>query len=161
MRTTGPRRTTRAQRTRGFTLIELIMVMVISGIILSMGVIRLSGQSIFMAEGESAARRLAADLRHAQSQAIADMKNHYLLFTSDGQKFTEYAIYRVEAGEDVKIEPTRALSDSVAVTGADDRAEFTPGGDALDDYQFGVTSTGRDYTLTVTLATGAVTITEN
>lgn len=148
-------------RRRGLTLVELSFVVLISATLLAVAAIRLGRSSMFVAESERAARRLAADLRYAHSEAIATAKNYYLLFTDGGAKYTAYAIYRVEAGGDVQVEPARVLSDHVALTGSATRAEFEPSGSALAGYTYTVTSPGGTYSITVTLATGAVTIAES
>ena len=148
-----------ARRTRGFTLAELSIVVLIMGIVAAVGIIRLSRASVFMAEGQRVARRLVGDLRYAQSEAITSGKNHYLTFTEGVTKYTDYTIFRVEAGGDVQVEPTRVLPETVAVTGSATRAELTPTGDALASYTYTVTAPpGHSYTIAVVLATGAVTL---
>jgi len=136
------------------------MVIFISTIILTVGVVRLGRLSILVSESERVARTLAADLRFAQSEAITTARNHYLLFTDGGTKYTQYAIYKADPGGDVQVQPARPLADSVAVTGSSTRAEFAPGGDALATYTYTVTSPGRSYSLSVVLATGAVILAE-
>ena len=148
-------------RARGFTLVELLIVIAVSFILLGVGAIRISRASILMATSERVARRLVADLRFAQSRAITDARNHYILFTSNGTKFTQYAIYRAEPTGDVQVLPTRILPEGVALTGSSARAEFTPGGDALAAYSYTVTSPGRSYSISVVMATGAVILQEN
>jgi len=145
-------------RRGGFTLVELVMTLAIMAIALGVCAIRLSRSSVSMAEGERVARTLVADLRMAHSQAITTRKNHYVLFTDGGASYTSYAVYRVEGGGDVQIEPARPLPDTVAVTGSSTRAEFTPTGDAVAACTYLVTCPGWRYTIAVTLATGAVAI---
>ena len=149
-----------SRRTRGFTLIELSIVLLISSILLAVGVIRLSRASVFMAQGERVARRLAADLRYAQSEAIVQAKNHYILFTQGDGKYASYAVYRVEAAGDVQVEPTRVLPDSVALTGTRLRAEFSPLGDALEKCEYTVTAPGLTFEITVLEASGSVLLEE-
>ena len=150
----------RRGRRQGFTLVELMVVIAIMAIVLAVGVFRLSRAGVLMAEGERVARTLVADLRMAHSQAVTESKNHAIVFTDGGSKYTDYTIYRVEAGGDVQVEPTRPLPDTVAVTGSSTRVEFTPGGDALAACTCSVTSPGCQYTITVVLATGAVVLEE-
>ena len=91
----------RRSAARGFTLMELAVTILIMGIALAVGVVRLGSLSVLRSEGQSTARRLVADLRLTQSEAITKVKNHYILFTDGGTKYTQYAIYRVEAGANV------------------------------------------------------------
>jgi len=134
------------------------MVTAITAIAVTVAIIRISPTSVLLSQGQRITHRLVADLRLAQSQALAAGKNHYLLFTSNGLKFTSYAIYRVETGGDVLAEPARTIPDSVALTSPLARAEFTPGGDALAAYTYTLTEPGQTWTISVTLATGAVTL---
>jgi len=135
------------------------MVLAITAIALTVGLIRIGGVSVGLSQGERVATALVADLRYAQSQAIASAKNHYLLFTSNGSKYVSYAIYRVETGGDVQVEPTRVVADSAAITGASNRAEFQPNGTAILDYTYTVTSPGRTFTVSVQALWGNVSLT--
>jgi len=150
----------RLRRRWAFTLLELCLVLLIAGILAAVGIARLGRLSIAMAEGERVARRLVADIRCARSQAITTVTNHYLLFVDGGSGYTSYAVYRVEAGGDVQVEPPRAVADSVSLTGSATRAEFTPQGEALATYSFGVTSPGHSYSITVVAATGTAILEE-
>lgn len=143
-----------------FTLLELVMVIAITAILLGVTAVRLSRESVFMAEGERVARTLVGDLRYTQSEAIARATNHYVLFTDGSSKYTQYALYRVDAGGDVQIEPARVLADAVAVTGNELRAEFSPLGDALKKYEYTVTAPGLEYKITVNETSGTVFLEE-
>ena len=146
--------------TCAFTLIELIMVLVIASVLLGVAAIRLSRGAVFMAEAERAARTLVGDLRVAQSEAMAKASNHYLVFTNGGSKYTGYTVWRSDSGGDVEVGPARQFPDSVAVTGSEPRVGFSPGGDAVTAATYTVTSPDRTYLITVTLATGAVSLEE-
>ena len=135
------------------------MVLAISAIALTVGLIRIGGVSVGMSRGERVATDLAADLRYAQSQAVVTAKNHYLLFTLGLLKFTSYAIYRAETGGDVQVEPTRKIPDTAALTGLLNRAEFQPNGTAVVDYTYTVTSPGRTFTVSVQALWGNVSFT--
>ena len=148
------------RRNSAYTLLEVVFSLLIATIALGIAAIRLSGSSVSVAQGERVARRLVADLRFAQSESIALAQNHYLLFVDGEAKYANYAIYRVETGDDVLVEPERTMPDTVALTGSAIRAEFAPGGDALAGYTYRVTSPGRRWNITVVLATGAVMLRE-
>jgi len=135
------------------------MVLAITAIVLSVGLIRIGGNAVGMSRGERVATDLVADLRYAQSQAIVTAKNHYLLFTLGVLKYTSYAIYRVETGGDVQVEPTRVIPDTAALTGLLNRAEFQPNGTAVLDYTYTVTSPGRTFTVSVQSLWGYVRLT--
>jgi hypothetical protein len=139
-------------------MVEMLMVLLISAILLTVAVVRITRTGAYMAEGERVARTLVADLRFAHSEAITTGKNHYLLFTEGDGGYTFYAAYRVETGGDVAAGPARTVPTGAALVGSAVRAEFTPGGDALSDYTYTATCPGWQYTVTVTLATGAVAL---
>ena len=148
------------RRDSAYTLLEVVFSLLIATIALGVAAIRLSRSSVSVARGERVARRLVADLRFAQSESIALAKNHYLLFVDGEAKYASYAIYRVETGDDVLVEPDRVMPDTVALTGSALRAEFAPGGDALAGYTYRIVSPGRRWNITVVLATGAVMLSE-
>jgi prepilin-type N-terminal cleavage/methylation domain-containing protein len=149
-----------SRRAAGFTLAELTVVVAIMAIVSASALIRITRAGAFMAEGERIAHRLAADLRYTQSLAIQANHLHYLKFGSrvDG-KFPSYSIYWKGDG-DPAVDSVRTIPDCVAVTGADDKVEFNPGGDARKTYTFSITSPGHSYQITVVLATGAVILVE-
>jgi len=144
----------------GVTLAELLVVIFLTTVLLACGVARFGRHAAIISEGERAARLLAADLRMAQSLAIAEATNHCVVFSDGGRKFTAYAVHRVEGGGVEQVGPTRVLPDTVAITGSAARAEFAPGGDALSAYTYRVTSPGARYTIRVVLATGSVALEE-
>lgn len=147
-------------RGAAFTLVELLFVLLIMSILLGVGIFRLSRLSVTAAGCDRATRRLVADLQYARSQAIADGKNYFLLFDDNGTKYTSYTLYRADPGEDVQVEPARTLPDTITLMGTSLRAEFNSMGEALAGYTYTVTSAGRNYSITVVLATGAIALEE-
>ena len=142
----------------GMTLIELLAVVLITGIMSTVLIMRLGLPSIGNPGARAVARRLALDLRHARSLAIAQGVNHYAGFDSSGPALTGYTIYREAGATDVAVESYRAFEKGVTATGAATRAEFEPGGTALAGYSFVVTGPTQSYTVTVIAATGTTTV---
>lgn len=68
------------RRSRGFTLVELVTVVVILGIVATIGAVRFAGPSPFA--GRAAADALAASLRHAQRMAIAQRSPVHVVVTA-------------------------------------------------------------------------------
>jgi prepilin-type N-terminal cleavage/methylation domain-containing protein len=73
----------------GFTVFELIVVMAIIGIAAWIAYPRLSALNEIKLD--SAARRLASDLRYAQSQSIAKRAVHGVLFEPSAGRYTVYS----------------------------------------------------------------------
>ena len=76
---------------QGFTLIEILVVIVLIGIITSMAVINIGGQDD---TEEREARRLAAVLETASREAVIEARELGLILHDDGYRFT-----RLEQGE--------------------------------------------------------------
>ena len=69
----------RASTTRGFTLVELILVMVIAGILAAVAMPRLMGRNSFDSRGFT--DQLAATVRFAQKLAIAQRRDVFVRLT--------------------------------------------------------------------------------
>jgi MSHA pilin protein MshC len=73
---------------RGFTLVELVVVMVLLGILAMVAVPRLSGIGIASFNSMGFADRLIESVRYAQKQAIAKRRNVCITFSSGSASFT-------------------------------------------------------------------------
>ncbi len=129
---------------RGFTLLEMVIVMVLIGLIASIGVPRFLG-SLERAEVKTSAKKIAAAMRSAKTHAIAGKKAVTLVI--DRKKMTVFAIRGTpskegaqdnDSGETQKIAPPIRLSDTVKVWTENEtiageeiyHAEFSPRGTA-------------------------------
>lgn len=86
----------RAHRSGGYTLVEVLMVVMIMGIAAAMVMPRMKGTNAFTAEG--ALRAIIADLAYAQNDAVAlqqgrrvvfDVENNQLKITDDNDNSIE------------------------------------------------------------------------
>ena len=73
-------------RNRGFSLIELLIVLVIIGMASAL-VIPMFGPGVSTTELKSAARQLAAGLRLARSEALAQRRETFLVLDVAGRRF--------------------------------------------------------------------------
>lgn len=71
---------------RGFTLVELIVILIIVGIIAVVAIPRLRGVAAFNTQGYT--DRVMESLRYAQKQAIAKRRNVCVAFTASSVSFT-------------------------------------------------------------------------
>jgi type II secretory pathway pseudopilin PulG len=140
------------------TLVELLVVVGLLGVLSGVVIARLGAWGLGNPGARAVARRLALDLRHARTLAIAEGTNHYLGFDADGASLVGYTVYRVASPEDVAVETYRTFDSGVTATGSTTRAEFMPTGAALGAYTFVVSGSTENYTVTVIAATGTTTV---
>ena len=75
----------RMHRTRGFTLIELVLMISILGIL---AMLAIPEQSVLQeAKVRAAARRLVSDLRYAQSLTMASRTVHHVVFDTEQDRY--------------------------------------------------------------------------
>lgn len=92
-------------RQRGFTLLEIIIVLVIAAVAMSI-VLAYSGKGASAADLKSAARALAAGLRTAQSTAMATRRDARLTLDVDQREFSftgDTRAHRLPEGLDLKL----------------------------------------------------------
>jgi MSHA pilin protein MshC len=91
-----------ALRRGGFTIVELVMVIVIIGILSVIAHSRFS--SFYDLKLEGAARKLAADIRYAQQVALSQHEAHGIEFDTTNNR---YRLYAVSSGTNVTDPLTR------------------------------------------------------
>lgn len=74
---------------RGFTLIEILMVVIIIAIAAVVGVVTMSGNSAAVTV-PAASRMVMADLSYAQNVASTSQTTVYVVLRKDGSKYTGY-----------------------------------------------------------------------
>ncbi len=101
----------KANRQRGFTLLEVVVVMAISALV--MGAVTLSlSASVSKAEVRSSGRRMAAALRYTRSQAIVSRSQQVfeLIIDDDGSSYQvpgKDRIYELPSGVGVSLTTAR------------------------------------------------------
>jgi len=106
----------KANRQRGFTLLELVVVMAISALV--MGAVTLSlSASVSKAEVRASGRRMAAALRYTRSQAIVTRREQVfeVMIDDDGSSYRVPGKDRIyELPEDVGVSLTTARMELTA-----------------------------------------------
>jgi general secretion pathway protein H len=101
-------------RTRGVTLLELLIVLSIMGIVAAM-VVPMLGGGVSTTELKSSARQMAAALRLARSEALATRREHFVLLDLERRVFrVDTDTREIALPRDVELKLFTAQSDLVS-----------------------------------------------
>jgi prepilin-type N-terminal cleavage/methylation domain-containing protein len=167
-------RLTRLSQTTGFTLIELVIIIVIIGILSMFAIPRFDHRG---AQVVAVARRLVEDLRYAQSRAVTTQIRHGVIFSNCGGVVADCLQYQVSEFDDAG-NPTVPAKDPLTqldfvvqmanefndvtldTTLPTQRVRFEPSGSPINlvdgNNTIDVKAGGHCERLTITLATGLI-----
>lgn len=151
MTTRGVRITSRP---RGFTLVELLVVMVIVALVLALVGTSLS-RSVTGAEMRTAARKVAANLRYTRTQAILQKAEQVFMVDAENRTFQAPDREPVELPEGMRVALTTARSELTAENVGGIR--FYPDGGSTGGY-IELESDNRIYKVSVAWLTGETTV---
>lgn len=142
------------RRPGGFTLVELLVVMVIATLVLSLVGTSLS-RSISGAEMRTAARKMAAEMRYTRTQAIIDKQDRIFYVDTEKRSYQAPGREPVELPEGMSVQLTTARSEltSEAVGGI----RFYPDGGSTGGH-VELEANGRIYRVNVAWLTGEATV---
>ena len=151
-----------AKKRQSYSLTELIIIVMFVGIFAAIAVPRLNFALISKHKAETTAKKIVTDLRRTRRMAISDAAENtegFKLGMSGSAPYTEYEIENEDTGETVD---SHTIDSAVTCTGGDEFI-FGPLGNLLagSDTQLTVSAEGKNFTITITPATGMIKCTEN
>lgn len=142
--------TTRHRRNRGFTLVELMVVMVIVALVMGLVATSMS-RSISGAEARASTRKLVASLRYTRARAIIEKREQVLLVDIDNRSYRAPGRKQVNLPEGVDVTITTARSELTAESVGGIR--FFPDGGSTGGH-IELTVNDREYRINVAWLTG-------
>jgi prepilin-type N-terminal cleavage/methylation domain-containing protein len=149
-------------RKEGYTLAELMIVVLIMGVMAAVAIPRLQVKAIRHKKADAVARKIVSDLRRARAMALHDAAinaNGYEILMI-GSPFTGYQIDNLDSLETLD---TFTFESNVTVTSGADQFDFGPLGNLTKGVgsTLNVSSEEQSYTISFVTATGTVVLTED
>jgi general secretion pathway protein H len=142
------------QRSRGFTLVEMLVVLVIAALVMTLVGTSIS-RSIGGAEMRTAARKLAASMRYTRTRAILSKSEQVFLVDTENRKYTAADRDPVELPEGMEVLLTTARSELTSETAGGIR--FYPDGGSTGG-SVKLEANERIYTINVAWLTGEASV---
>jgi prepilin-type N-terminal cleavage/methylation domain-containing protein len=141
----------------GYTLVELILVVLIIGVLTCVAVPRFSWAVVRGTQADAFVRQLTTDLRRTRTYALVQAARNPAGFALVMEGTAPYGSYRIIDLHQSAVVARCAVSAEVCCTGGR-HFEFGPLGNLREgsDERLRVTGAGRAYTLTMVRATGIV-----
>jgi prepilin-type N-terminal cleavage/methylation domain-containing protein len=140
----------------GFTLAELIIVVLIIGVMTFIAVPRIGYSIITGSKAQTNAQKIAAAIRETRSLAIANAATNSQGFTLNMTGSGSYTGYQIVNLATSDVNETGSIAQGVSCTGADD-FRFGPLGNRLTDTDsLTISAGGKTFIISVTSATGMV-----
>lgn len=146
----------------GYSLVDLIIVVIFLGIFAVVAVPRLNYAVISKQKADTVARKLVSDLRRTRSLAISDAASNTEGYELKMVGAAPYTAYEIENGDTGETVDSHMIDSNVGCTG-DNTFEFGPLGNlkAGSGSELTVSADGKSYTITIVPATGAAKCAEN
>jgi prepilin-type N-terminal cleavage/methylation domain-containing protein len=144
-----------AKRRKGFSLVEVVMVVLFIGILAAIAIPRLNFAVISKHKAEATAKKIVTDLRLTHRLAISDAANNTKGFEFIMLGANPYTGYEIENSDTKATVASHTIDSDVSVTGAV-KYKFKPLGNLQTggDLQLTVSAESKSFTITVLMATG-------
>jgi len=148
-------------QSKGFSVVELLIVVIFIGVLAAIAVPRLNFAAITKQKADTVARKMVTDLRRTRTLAISDAANNTQGYRLDMTGSSPYAGYTIENIDTSAVIDTHTISSDIACTGGS-AFDFGPLGNLQSaSTQLTFTVTGKSFTIDIIPATGMVKCTEN
>jgi len=140
-----------ANKNTGYSLIELVVIVVLLGIIAAIALPRLNFSATSRQKADTIARKIVTDLRRTRSLAISDAANNTAGFALNMTASEPYSGYNIENLQTSETVDSHTIDSNINCTGGA-TFEFGPLGNlkAGSDTQLTVSASGKTFTITIT-----------
>ena len=142
---------------KGYSVVELIIVVLFIGIFAAIAVPRINFATINKQKADTIARKIVTDLRRTRSLALLDAADNSSGFALNMTGNSPYNAYEIENLATSATVDTHSFDSAVGCSGGNN-FEFGPLGNLKigSDSSLKVAADGRSFTITIISATGAV-----
>jgi len=146
-----------AKNRTGYSLIELVIIVVFIGIIAAIAVPRLNLSATSRLKADALAGKIVTDLRRSRRLAISDAAvnpSGFTLNMTGGAPYGGYEIKNLQTSETID---SHSIDSNISCNGGEN-FQFGPLGNlkASSDTQLVISDSGKTFTITITPATGTV-----
>jgi len=152
-----------AKNKAGYSLAELIIVVMLLGIIAAIAVPRFDFAIVSKQKGDTIAKKIVTDLRRTRRLAISDAANNSKGYELKMVGSVPYTAYEIENRDTHETVDSHTTGNVIITCPTGHKFRFGPLGELQSGSatEFTVSAEGKSFTVTINPATGMVTCVEN